>query len=74
MGLPSNWRENEAMTQKLGLQWLRTGTSLGLWVPSYVEPDDVNMLINPAHALYPAIKLTVERNPFEFDPRLFINL
>ena len=71
LGLPSDWRENEAITQKLGLQWLRTGTSLGLWVPSYVEPDDVNMLINPAHVLYPTIKLTVERNPFEFDPRLF---
>lgn len=71
LGLPANWRTSEATTQSLGLAWLSSGTSLGLWVPSYIEPEDKNMLINPAHHLYGAIKLTVERNPFTFDPRLF---
>ena len=73
LGLPSNWRDNEASTQALGMNWLLTGDSLGLWVPSYIEASDRNMLINPAHPLYRSIKLTVERNPFEFDPRLFAN-
>ena len=73
MGLPSNWRDNEASTQALGMQWLLGGASLGLWVPSFIEPGDMNMLINPAHPLYRSIKLTVERNPFEFDPRLFLS-
>ena len=73
MGLPSNWRDNEASTQALGMQWLLGGVSLGLWVPSFIEPGDMNMLINPAHPLYRSIKLTVERNPFEFDPRLFLS-
>ena len=71
LGLPANWRTSEALTQSLGLAWLSSGKSLGLWVPSYLEPDDKNLLINPAHRLYGSIKLTVERNPFTFDPRLF---
>lgn len=71
LGLPANWRTSEAITQSLGLAWLSSGASLGLWVPSYIEPGDKNLLINPAHPLYGSIKLTVERNPFAFDPRLF---
>lgn len=71
LGLPDNWRSSEAITQSLGWAWLSSGASLGLWVPSYIEPEDKNLLINPAHPLYGAIRLTVERNPFIFDPRLF---
>lgn len=71
LGLPTDWRNSEAITQALGSEWLSNGASLGLWVPSYIEPNDMNLLINPAHPLYGSIKLTVERNPFEFDPRLF---
>ena len=71
LGLPANWRSSEAITQSLGWAWLSSGASLGLWVPSYIEPEDKSLLINPAHPLYGAIKLTVERNPFTFDPRLF---
>ena len=71
LGLPANWRTSEAITQILGQEWLSSGNSLGLWVPSYIEPGDRNLLINPTHILYASIKLTVERNPFAFDPRLF---
>ena len=71
LGLPAHWRTSEAITQSLGLTWLASGASLGLWVPSYIEPEDKNLLINPAHPLYGAIELTVGRNPFTFDPRLF---
>ena len=71
LSLPANWRTSEAITQSLGLAWLSSGKSLGLWVPSYIEPEDRNLLLNAAHPLYGSIKLTVERNPFTFDPRLF---
>ena len=71
LGLPAHWRTSEAITQSLWLAWLASGARLGLWVPSYIEPEDKNLLINPAHPLYGAIELTVERNPFTFDPRLF---
>jgi hypothetical protein len=44
---------------------------LGLWMLSYMEPSEMNLLINPAHRDYRKIVLTIERHPFTFDPRLF---
>jgi RES domain-containing protein len=37
-----------------------------------VEPSERNLLLNPAHPDYPGITLVLERNPFVFDPRLFV--
>ena len=71
LGLPANWRDDEAATQSLGMQWLASNKSLGLWVPSFVEPSELNLLINPSHLDYAKVSLVVERNPFVFDPRLF---
>ena len=69
--LPPDWRALQAKTQQLGMKWLASKTSLGLWVPSFVEPAERNLLINPVDADYGKIKLVVEKNPFVFDPRLF---
>jgi hypothetical protein len=41
----------------------------GHWVPSFVEPTEKNLLLNPAHPSYSAIALTVERHPFTGNPR-----
>ena len=71
LGLPPDWRAQQARTQQLGMRWLASKASLGLWVPSFVEPAERNLLINPAHPDYAKIKLVVEKNPFVFDPRLF---
>ena len=71
LGLPPDWRALQAKTQQLGMKWLASKTSLGLWVPSFVEPAERNLLINPVDADYAKIKLVVEKNPFVFDPRLF---
>ena len=71
LGLPLDWRAQQARTQQLGMHWLASKASLGLWVPSFVEPAERNLLINPAHADYSKIKLVIEKNPFVFDPRLF---
>lgn len=71
LGLQPDWRAQQARTQQLGMHWLASQVSLGLWVPSFVEPAERNLLINPAHADYAQIKLVVEKNPFVFDPRLF---
>ena len=46
-------------------------TSLGLSVPSVVEPQERNFLINPAHPHYASIAVVIEILDFEFDPRLF---
>jgi hypothetical protein len=37
-----------------------------------VEPAERNLLLNPAHPHYRDISLVLERNPFGFDPRLFV--
>jgi RES domain-containing protein len=71
LGLPADWPRNEAATQALGMTWLASMASLGLWVPSFIEPSEMNLLINPAHPDYQRIALTIERCPFQFDPRLF---
>ena len=70
-GLAADWQSSEAATQGIGLSWLASLSSLGLWVPSSIEPSEMNLLINPAHPDYRRIVLTVERYPFRFDPRLF---
>jgi RES domain-containing protein len=71
LGLPVAWRDQQPATQALGMEWLTSGKSLGLWVPSYVVPAERNLLLNPAHEEYAGIRLVVETNPFIFDPRLF---
>ncbi len=71
LGLPADWQRNEAATQSFGLAWLESMASLGLWVPSLIEPSEMNLLINPAHTDFHRILLKIERYPFRFDPRLF---
>ena len=70
VGLSSRWRDSEAVTQAFGDQWLDAGVGLALWVPSYVEPAENNLLINAAHPRLSEVTLAKERDPFEFDPRL----
>ena len=69
--VPSDWRDDEPWTQDAGIRWRTSGASLGLWVPSAVEPNESNLVLNPDHAQFPAIVVTVERNPFRFDDRMF---
>lgn len=71
LDLEANWRVDEGYTQNVGLTWLKSGVSLGLWVPSAVVPQERNLLLNPAHIDYFAIKVVVEDADFRFDPRLF---
>jgi RES domain-containing protein len=70
-GLPANWRDDEPWTQDAGIRWRASGASLGLWVPSAVEPDESNIVLNPDHAQFASIGVTVERKPFQFDARMF---
>jgi RES domain-containing protein len=42
-----------------------------LVVPSFVEPAEYHLLLDPRHPQYRSIRLHVEKNPFVFDPRLF---
>ena len=69
--LPKDWRANQAQTQAIGDRWLESCSALGLWVPSYVEPDERNVLLNPLHPDFSRVHMVIERQPFRFDPRLF---
>lgn len=55
--------------QRAGSTWVKEGRTLLLRVPSVVVPEEMNVLVNPAH---PDIgRLVVGRaRPFRFDPRL----
>lgn len=71
IGLPNDWSSDVMATRAIGDQWLASGISLGLWVPSAVEPSEMNLLINPQVRAFDAIGIVIERYPFKFDERLF---
>jgi RES domain-containing protein len=47
--LPANWRNNLAVTRAIGDDWLRSGRSALLAVPSVPSPESLNYLFNPLH-------------------------
>lgn len=69
-GLPERWRNDLSSTQAFGNAWLDAGDELALWVPSVVEPAEQNLLLNANHPHIDHVIVLVEREPFEFDPRL----
>lgn len=69
--LPRDWRTpDHPMTQKLGADWVRSGQSVALRVPSAVIDGEWNVLLNPAHADFQWLK-PQPPVPFRFDPRMF---
>lgn len=73
--LPSDWRQQEAMTQRLGDEWLTRNDTALLFVPSAIVPiagsPDHNVLINPRHSAAAATQIArIER--FDLDGRLLM--
>lgn len=69
--LPSGWEigTDDAGCKSIGDEWLASGRSLVLRVPSAPIPAEFNYLINPAAAGMDTVKVA-GRRPFRFDPRL----
>ncbi len=68
--LPTHWRDpNGAASKRAGDAWVKSGSSLGVLVPSVIVPLEFNLLINPLHADMRHLKLG-ELFPLEIDPRL----
>lgn len=69
--LPVGWDALpiSASAQTFGESWLRRNDTLAMKIPSAIVPEAANFVINPAHADYPEIQITVLR-PFAFDRRL----
>jgi RES domain-containing protein len=70
--LPRNWRDYPAPSQlqDLGSKWLREMRSLLLVVPSAVNPEERNVLVNPLHPEMSSLTL-IGSKPFHFDPRMW---
>ena len=68
--LPDGWREHRTLTQGIGGDWLATGASALLGVPSAVMPKSRNYLLNPRHP-EAAAALIKSVSGVPFDQRLF---
>jgi len=70
--MPSNWRDTPApaFLSHLGDEFVKSGTSVALAVPSALAPAENNWLLNPAHAEFSRLEIgTVE--PLNYDQRMF---
>ena len=61
--------EDIDLTRAAGQEWLESGRSCVLRVPSIVVPEEHNLVVNPLHAEAQQITLVTERR-FTFDGRL----
>jgi len=70
--LNENWNANPfiSSTQKTGDDFIHSGKTCLLKVPSAVVQGDSNYLINPYHIQFKLIKITASSN-FPFDHRIF---
>lgn len=72
--LPDGWRAYPAPPelQLIGDEWVESGGSVVLEVPSAVMEQEKNYLINPAHPAFASVAIG-EPAPFEFDERLLFH-
>lgn len=70
--LPKNWRDEPPTnaTRAIGTDWLKSGNSAVLRVPSVIIPTEFNFVLNPAHPDFK--KMTISHHEFfTFDPRMW---
>lgn len=70
---PSDWAQDPApsSTKEIGDNWLASGDSLALYVPSSAVLGEWNALFNPKHPEAKEVIATAQAIDFTFDPRLF---
>jgi RES domain-containing protein len=69
--LPVGWDAEPAgrVSIQFGTEWLRSGASALLLVPSVIVPEELNVLVNPNHPASAAISAAKLRK-WLYDPRL----
>jgi RES domain-containing protein len=69
--LPADWRRNPPppSTQRLGDDWIASGASAVLKVPSALLPQESNYLFNPRHPAFSEVKIG-QPERLAMDPRL----
>ncbi len=68
--LKQDWMKDYGYTRFIGDEFIRSGKTLLMKVPSAVITEEHNFLINPLHPDFKKIKIAGARN-FETDKRLF---
>jgi len=68
--LPPDRRDNFSLTRSIGDEWLRSGGSALLAVPSAASPESLNYLLNPLHADATGVGIAW-RQQLNYDRRLF---
>lgn len=69
--LPAGWDAEPPtqVSQRMGDDWIRSGSSCVLTVPSLLVPGEQNVLINPNHADFRKLRIS-RPEPFAFNRRL----
>ena len=70
--LPSNWGTTSpaSATADIGTDWVNSGQSVALRVPSVLTRGEFNVLINPAHADLKRIRVKSTRH-YSYDSRMW---
>lgn len=70
--LSADWKSfpHSHFTQSIGDDFIKSGKYLVMKAPSAIVQGDFNYLFNPAHTLFPQIRID-KAEPFEFNERLF---
>ncbi|MGE5205432.1 MAG: RES family NAD+ phosphorylase [Chlamydiota bacterium] len=67
--LPENWTQDLLATRTLGDEWLRSGATALLRVPSAIVPETFNLLLNPHHPDAARLRIVSHRD-YPWDKRL----
>jgi RES domain-containing protein len=69
--LPANWNAEPPtiQTMQIGDDWVHTGKSLALGVPSVLTTSEMNFLLNPKHPDFKKVKIS-QPIDYRFDSRL----
>jgi RES domain-containing protein len=68
--LQANWRNDLAATRAVGDDWLQSGRSALLTVPSVPSPESLNYLFNPLHTDAAGVVIAWCKR-LDYDRRLF---
>lgn len=70
--LPDNWKSTPAPFRlaRIGSDWVNSGNSLTIAVPSAIVPEEQNILINPNHPNFDQVKIE-SVSSFTLDSRFF---
>lgn len=68
--LPDGWREKPHLTADLGDEWVASGRTVALLVPSAVAKNETNVLLNPLHQDFNRV-VASQPSQVSWDDRLF---